>query len=383
MKWISGNQMKLLKSGEEFIQKLIVEIERAQVEIVFETYMFNADSTGKRVAEALIGAARRGVHISLVIDGVGSIHTDEVFLEKLSREGIQTSVFRLFRRWPLLGSLALRRLHRKVIVLDEKRSLVGGINIADEQIDTSDHRGKLDLALLVDGPLVRIIHRHSKEFFLTLTLRWAAWIKFKARPKKSLPVPISGTVDGMYLIRDNFQHRRNLQRFYFRAIESSRQEIYIASAYFVPHLRLRRRLRQAARRGVKITILIQGKSDAMVAYHAARPLFKSLIREGIQIFECADRVLHAKAAVIDNEWATVGSFNWEPFSLFLNIEGNVFAKNKNLAADLKTTFENWRTEYGKKIELADLNMSFLQTLKVYFSQMIYWLTRLIGKYHFD
>lgn len=383
MKWTTGHRVDFFADGESYFDRLEQEIARAQKEIVFEVYIFRDDAIGRRMADALIDAAKRGVHISLVVDGVGSMDTPFSFFETMLKAGIQICIFQVFRRWPLLNGFQIRRLHRKVVVIDERLAFVGGINIADDQIQSDEKPAKLDTALLIEGPIVRRIHHASKRFFLRLTGRWVEWFKLEQRYYLKSPSRSFGDVKAMYAIRDNFGHRRKLERYYLKAIDEAQDEILITSAYFVPHLRLRRSLIRAAKRGVKITVFIQGKTDAPVAYHAARPLYHSLIRHGIDLVECVTRVLHSKAAVIDGEWATVGSFNWEPFSVFLNIEGNVFLKDREVAKQIYTSLDSWKTQYGQSLTLKDLELTFLQSLQILLARAAYWLASLLGRTKFD
>lgn len=383
MNWIDGNRITLIHRGESFFDLLIQLIESSKVEIIIETYIFEGNAVGKRIGEALKAARTRGVKVFLIVDGVGSMNTPNDFFEDLRAAGIDLIVFRTFRRWPLLGGLALRRLHRKSFVFDSTKAIVGGINIADDQVDSETAPGKLDLAVFIEGPLVSKIRYHSLRFFYRVGNRWLEWIRFIQAAKRKSDFENKGETPALYLIRDNFGFRRKLQHFYLAEIERAENEILIASAYFVPHRRLRSALRRAVEHGVKVRVLIQGRSDSPIAYYASKPFLSRLVRHGVEIIEIQNRVLHAKSAVIDDHWATVGSFNWEPFSLFLNLEGNVFFESAVLSSELRTKMNEWINQYGKSLTSEDLKLSFGEWIKTQFALFMYQLTRWIAGYPFD
>jgi cardiolipin synthase len=244
-----------------------------------------------------------------------------------------------------------RRLHRKLCVVDGELGFCGGINILDDFHDPNHGAlasPRLDFSIRVAGPLVA-------EMRDTMVRQWArivALAKLKrARWTGALellrtvgtgrapaqPVPSHGQPNARagLLLRDNLTHRAVIERAYLRAIGHARQEIIIANAYFVPGARLRRALTSAAKRGVQVSLLLQGRYEYFMQYYAARPVFGALLAAGVQIHEYAPSFLHAKVAVIDGHWATVGSSNLDPLSLLLAREANVIVDDARFAGRLR------------------------------------------------
>ena len=334
MKLRRGNRIRLLRNVEEYFPALEREIDAAASEIYLETYIFEDDDTGQRIAAALMRAARRGVLVHLMIDGFGSHLFPEAQRRKLLESGVQLLVYRP-ELWKFrIKSTRLRRLHRKLAVVDGRIGFCGGINI----IDHGDLRGnappRLDYAVSVEGPLVSDMHAAAR----TLWIR-TAWTQLRRqwRPlaKPALSVEPSGAQRAEFLVRDNVRHRHDIEEAYLRAIARARREVVIANAYFLPGRSFLKALCDAARRGVRVTLLLQGRMEYVLVHYASRALYRELLDAGVQIHEYTRNFLHAKVAVVDDSWATVGSSNIDPVSLLLAREANVVVRDRRFVRELR------------------------------------------------
>ena len=331
----AGNRLNLLESGREYFPALLAEINSAQREIFLETYIFAADPVGEAVATALAAAASRGVSVQLLVDGFGGRNFADDFLPRLVAAGVYAMLYR-----PELARFnfrrnRLRRLHRKLAVIDARVAFVGGINIVDDDNAPPGLRPRYDYAVRVEGPVVAQIHAAVARIWGIVV-----WANFKRRYRIRTLIPPEQPTEGgqiaAFLRRDSFRHRNDIANAYLNAIASARSEILIANAYFLPGLRFRHALRAAARRGVAVTVVLQGVSDHPLLQHASRTLYSALLAAGVRIYEYRRSFLHAKVAIVDGRWATVGSSNIDPFSLFLAKEGNLAIRDRDFANELRT-----------------------------------------------
>lgn len=331
---VSGNQLRLLQSGAEFFPALIAAIDTARDEIHLETYIFNADSSTVAVRDALIGAARRGVQVCVLIDGVGSRDLPADWLDALKTAGVSVRAYR-----PLVGSgwrsnpRSLRRLHRKLAVIDARIAFIGGMNLIDDFEPIPLAAPRLDYSVEVRGPLLVPIHRSVRHLWRLVALTQLQGRGCTVAIEPSWPT--DGHVRAAFVVRDNFAHRRDIERVYLAALALAREEIVIANAYFLPGRRFRKLLKKAAVRGVPVHLLVQGHTDHLFFQAAARALYRDLLAAGVNIYEFNASELHAKVAVVDGHWATVGSSNIDPFSLLLAREANLVVNDAGFAHDLR------------------------------------------------
>jgi cardiolipin synthase len=331
---VSGNQVRLLQSGHAFFPALIEAIDGARTEIHLETYIFNADPSAAAVRDALIRAARRAVRVRLLIDGVGSRELPAAWLEALKTAGVGVLVYR-----PLTGRgwrsnpKSLRRLHRKLAVIDARIAVVGGMNLIDDFEPVRFAQPRLDFSVEVQGPLLSPIHRSVRRLWRLVAL---TQLQTGEREPEIEPTwPTDGHMRAAFVVRDNFAHRRDIERVYHAALARAHDEILIANAYFLPGQRFRKLLRKAAARGVRVHLLVQGHTDHPFLQAAARALYRDLLAAGVNIYEYQASELHAKVAVVDGHWATVGSSNIDPFSLLLAREANIVVEDAGFALDLR------------------------------------------------
>jgi cardiolipin synthase len=340
--FVPGNQVTLLEKGEAYFPAIETAVDRAKYDIYMETYIYEDDTTGRRIADALKRAIQRGVTVSMLIDGYGSRNLPQSTLDRLRTDGVNTLIYRPnISPWTLRRK-RLRRMHWKLVVVDREIAFVGGINIIDDSGATGNMVPRYDYAVAVEGPLVDVIRRSAQRLWSL-----AAWSTLRKATATSDAVPASASTGGSmraaFVMRDNFRHRRDIEAAYLRAIKQAKSEIILANAYFLPGRTFRGSLVDAARRGVRVVLLLQGKLEHFFEYHGSRALYGAFLDAGIEIYEYRKAFLHAKVAVIDGHWATVGSSNIDPFSLLLSREANVVvdddAFGATLADSLKRTVE--------------------------------------------
>ena len=334
----SGNRLTLLENGTEYFPALIAALNAAKHEIHLETYIFSADAIGQAVADALMHAARRGVETRILLDGFGSRNLGAALLNALRLAGVTVLFFRPEHGLLRLSRNRLRRMHRKLVVVDARIGFVGGINLIDDLHGRNLALPRQDYAVRIEGPLVADLHSATRRLWLIVT--WSQFGLHRNEPVWLKPHPEKiGTQRASFLTRDSVRQRRSIEKSYLRAIRRARSQILLANAYFLPGLRFRHALIDAARRGVKVTLIVQGHSDHPLYQMAARALYRHLLDNGIALFEYHATELHAKVAVIDESWATVGSSNIDPFSLMLSREANLVVHDHTFATQLKTSLE--------------------------------------------
>lgn len=323
-----GNRVRLLVTGDEYFPALLAAIEDARISIHLETYIYAEDNIGRRVTFALASAAARGVQVRVLIDGFGGGDYARRLVTGLGAQGAEVRIFRPERWWRLERKL-LRRLHRKIVVVDDRLAFVGGINIIDDHNVPGPERGRIgprfDFAVACEGPVVAPIALAVKQLWWMLSFARPVGASGPRPRVDTQPriAPIAGGVAASFLLRDNLRNRRTIEHAYLEAIAHARDRIVLASAYFIPGRRIRAALLDAARRGVRVRLLLQGRIEYALQHYAERALLGQLLAAGIEIHEYRPAYLHAKVGVIDGTWATVGSSNIDPYSLLLAREANV------------------------------------------------------------
>ncbi len=350
-----GHQIDLIEGGQGYFEALAAAVEQAQSQVHMETYIFDFHGAAAMVAEALERAAQRGLRVWVVVDGVGTPDLPAQWRERFAQAGVDWRVYSPLGALGLLLPSRWRRLHRKLCVIDGHVAFCGGINILDDWYDP--HHGtlaqpRLDFAVCARGALVQ----QMQETMVQLWWRMEgvrrvrqqqfpqAFRSFRAAGLHAPRMQHGDAPEGRLvakaglLLRDNVRHRAQIERAYLKAIGTARHEIVIANAYFLPGRRLRKALIHAAQRGVRVRLLLQGRYEYFMQFHAVRPVYRVLLDAGIEIHEYTASFLHAKVAVIDPDndrpWATVGSSNLDPLSLLLAREANVVVVDKAFAQQL-------------------------------------------------
>lgn len=358
------NEADLLRGGDELFPRMLQAIRGATHEVWVATYIFHLDATAQRLCAALREAAARKVKVRVVVDGFGSNGSLDFLTQQFAGSEVAFAVFRpIDRWWRWLQPGQLRRLHQKLCVVDGELGFVGGINLIDDRIDL--HHGptdtpRLDFAVALRGPVVGAMEQAARavwtrawlgrdfgEELLALVrgadgFRKALALLRGLRLKRSIVQPPAvehRPVRVAFVLRDNLRRRRTIERAYVEAIRQARHTVDLVCPYFYPGERIRHALRRAAQRGVRVRLLLQGKVDYKFAAMAAHALYAELLGRGVEIYEYTPAFLHAKVAVVDGLWATVGSSNIDPLSLLLNLEANVVVLDQPFAQRLGSEIE--------------------------------------------
>ena len=336
--FLPGNRLTLLNSGAEYFPELIRAIDGAQHDVHLESYIFEDDATGQAVAAALASAARRGVTVRVLVDGFGAREFAESLQPALLAAGVQAMVYRPDIARFRLRRHRLRRLHRKLAVIDGEIAFVGGINVIDDLNTPYQIPPRYDYAVRVEGPLLAPIQQAQQRLWEIVL--WAKLNRRYRLTRRAQTDPgARGEQTAAFVVRDNILHRRDIEEAYLEAIAAAQQDILLANAYFLPGRRFRRALHDAVKRGVRVVILLQGRIEYRLLHYATQALYGRLLGYGIRIFEYRRSFLHAKVAVIDGHWATVGSSNIDPFSLLLAREANIVVKDPLFANSLRESLE--------------------------------------------
>lgn len=342
VKFTADNSIKLLHCGTDFFPALEVAIEAATVEVYFETYIFAADETGRRIEAALQRAAARGVFVNVIVDWLG---TGEAQSLRLKQEFAASGVhFRRYNPWFRRG---ITRMHRKLCVVDRQLGFVAGLNINDDLRD--DENGDVilpaprwDFAVAIVGPLVTEIQREMEAQWIRLG-RLQLNLRSRLEELKALrdPLPDITVTPAMaaLVVRDNLRNRRTIERSYLQALGHARKDVWLANPYFAPARKMRVALAAAAARGINVTLLL-GVGQFRLQDAVARAYYPKLLKSGVRIVEYRKTHLHGKVAVVDDQWATVGSSNYDGLSLFINQEANVVVRDAAFAIALRRHIES-------------------------------------------
>ncbi|NBS72476.1 MAG: cardiolipin synthase ClsB [Betaproteobacteria bacterium] len=352
---------QLLKGSDDYFPSLIQNFQQAQKEIYLETYIFNFEAKGAQVAQALYAAAMRGVRVRILVDGLGTPSIPNDWTARWQAAGVECRMFDPVGSGNIWFPGRWRRMHRKLCVIDKRVAFCGGINILDDWHDPIENKmmqhPRLDYAVAIKGPLVKDIHRTMQQQWQRINIardlkgtqlqsvfEKLKKVNFKWRKSEGK------NAHAALILRDNIKHRNNIVRAYLHAIGNAKKEIIIANAYFFPSEKILRALKQAARRGVRIQLLLQGHYEYIVPYRAAKYMYSQLMKEGVEIWEYQTSYLHAKVAVIDSRWTTVGSSNLDPLSLLLAKEANVVTQGPVFAIELKESLQSCIQSGGQRIE---------------------------------
>lgn len=326
-----ADRITLLDGGTEAYPRMLEAIASAKQRVHLEVYTFEREGVGARFVDALVAAARRGVVVKVVVDGWGSIKASKHLTETLKAAGAKVRVYN-----PLTSLCTGRswRNHRKILLVDDAVAFLGGINIGDAYANHGDVQGWADLAVELRGDICRQLGA-----------------KLHAGTSSLVSGPVS-------LFLSGFGGGHRLRKRYLSAIDGARRELVLAHAYFLPDLSFVRALKRAARRGVKVSLLLAGRSDVVFARAATMRLYREFLRAGVGIYEWTASTLHAKAALVDGEKLLVGSFNLDPLSM-VNLETLVEAEEPRVSAQAALWLEK-HMAVSRRVFLEDCGRSPLQ-----------------------
>ncbi|MDO9205649.1 cardiolipin synthase ClsB [Methylotenera sp.] len=358
--FVGGNQIELLRNGAEYFPALESAINGAAREIYLQAYIYQADSAGTRIGDALKHAAKRGVAVKVLLDGFGSKDLPKTFVLELEQAGVLVMFYRpKISPWTL-KKRRLRRLHHKIATIDGIIGFVGGINIIDD-FDIPNQAPnnvppRIDYAVRIQGKLLLALVANVQKIW-----RRIAWIHLRQVDASYVKITKSSTepanlqskmnegVKAALVVRDNVLHRRDIEDAYMSAISQAKREIIIANAYFVPGRRFRLALIAAAKRGVRVRLLLQGRMEYFVMF-ATHAFYSEFLKNGIEIYEYRKSFMHSKVAVIDSVWATVGSSNIDPFSLLLAREANIVMEDNHFSKELQLDIESSIQEGAHRVD---------------------------------
>ena len=355
-KFFTGNHITLLRGGQEYFPALITAIENSTQTIYLQTYIFELDIAGNKVGNALKLASLRGVAVNVLLDGFVCKDMPNSYKKELENAGVQLMFYRpKISPWTLKKN-RLRRMHRKIAVIDHKIAFVGGINIIDDYNVPDNTPPRIDYAVRIEGALLPSIALSVTNLWHRMAFRRFNMPKMIKAPQSLLSPPSADKgVSAAFVLRDNVLNRHAIENAYLDAISTAKTEIIIANAYFVPGKRFRVALLDAAKRGVKIELLLQGRMEYFLMF-ATHYFYSLFLKSGIQIFEYRKSFMHCKVAVIDGYWATVGSSNIDPFSMMLAREANIVVEDHAFAQILRneifTTIRTGATQVNAKEWLA-------------------------------
>ncbi len=334
--WRDGNQLRLLENGEAFFPRVSGAIQRAERTLLLETFILFEDDVGNALHRDLLAAAQRGVQVEVMVDGYGSPDLSDTFVNSLTEAGVR---FVYYDPSPLVMGMRtnlFRRMHRKIIVIDEQIAFVGGINFSAEHNSDYGPEAKQDYAVEVKGPVVIDIARFVQTAMGSkqITRRW-----WKGRSKRISVNAQPGSAQVLFVYRDNNEHRDDIEQHYLDMLRKAKHDVVMANAYFFPGYRLLREMRNAARRGVRVRLIVQGEPDMPIVKVGAELLYNYLVDGGVEVYEYCRRPLHGKVALQDQHWSTVGSSNLDPLSLSLNLEANLIIYDRNFNQTLRDNLE--------------------------------------------
>jgi cardiolipin synthase len=351
--WLPDNRITLLENGEAYFPRVFDAIAAAEHEVLLETFILFDDAVGRGLQQALLCAAGRGATVHVMVDGWGSPNLPPSFTGPLLEAGVRLRSYEPAQM--LFGARVnlLRRMHRKLVVVDGRVAFVGGINYSIDQLAESGPLGMQDYAVEVEGPLVGQIQAFCRASLDAPQPPRFLWLQRWRAGRDDGGARGDDATDALaaFVTRDNHGNRIDIELHYRAAIRGARQRVLIANAYFFPGYRLLRDLRHAARRGVQVDLILQGRPDQPWVRTASELLYGYLLRAGVRVHEYGERPLHAKVAVIDDHWATVGSSNLDPTSLGLNLEANVVVRDAVFAGQLRERLEHLMQQRCERVQV--------------------------------
>jgi cardiolipin synthase A/B len=332
-RWRDGNRVIQLVSGAETFPAMLRAIAAAKRSVCLETYIIEDDKTGARFAAALIERAAAGVKCRLLFDAVGGFGVSAAFLTTLTDAGVEVVQFHPIAPWRQRWNLA-RRDHRKILVVDDEIGFTGGLNISDDYASVEDGgKGWRDTHCELHGPIVADLARSFRRTWL-----YSGGAPYPAPPPAERFPRTAGTSLARLLDNTQRRRRRRIRRAYLAAINASTREILIENAYFLPDRGVRGALRRAVARGVDVRVICPGRSDVRIIELATLLVFRRLAKVGVKIFRWRGLMLHAKTAVVDQLWSTIGSYNLDYLSLLYNLEDTVEVLDPEFAAVMVRQF---------------------------------------------
>ncbi len=338
------NRVSVIRGGADYFRNINTIADSAVYTLHLQTYIFDADETGQRVADALIRAARRNVVVYLMVDGYASQRLPKTFTNMLKEEGVHFAYFNpVFKgNFFYMG----RRLHHKIIVADGARGMVAGINVSNRYNDIGDTRAWLDWAVNIDGEAATILQEVCIK-----TWNQSVFRKKYVRPIAYKAAELPENICKVAICRNDWVYRKTeITGNYKRLFGEAKLSVIIMTSYFWPPNRLRKLMAYTAAKGVNIKLILTEKADVPLSKYTERYMYNWLLRNKIEIYEYQSNVLHGKIAVCDDEWVTAGSYNMNNISAFASLELNAVISDKAVAEDVTIKLNQIMKEDCRKID---------------------------------
>jgi cardiolipin synthase A/B len=354
-RFVPGNDVRLLHDGRQAFPAMLEAIGQAREQVLLEMYWFGSDVVGWRFAKALLAARQRGVEVAVIYDSVGSIGTDPAMFAQLEAGGVHVLEYNPVAPWRTRFRFSFTRLsrrdHRKILVVDANIGFTGGINLARQWAPLEEEGGEgwRDDMIRIEGPAVDALARCFHRI----------WRHHQLPPIRHLHAQPLGASAGTRLLgvrilgERYFRNRHEIATDYTSRVYAAQRTVFISNSYFVPDASVRRALVRAAKRGVDVRVIVPAHSDVEPVKYAGRAQYENLLAAGVRIYEWQAGMFHAKTAVIDGEWCTTGTFNFDYMSLKYNLEVNASVLDGPLAAEFERSFRE-DLSGSREIELRDL-----------------------------
>jgi cardiolipin synthase len=351
-RFVPGNAVKLLRDGREAFPAMLEAIAQARRQVLLEMYWFGSDRVGRRFADELSRARQRGVEVAVIYDSVGSISADRAMFAELEALGAHVLEYNPVAPWRQRVRLSFtrhsRRDHRKILVVDGNVGFTGGINLAEQWAPVEEEGGGWrDDMMRIMGPAVNGLTHCFQRVWRRHALPPLLHLHAKAPPagERLLPVRILG--------ERYYRHRHQIAKDYATRLYAAKRRAYISNSYFVPDGSIRRALVRAARRGVDVRVIVPAHSDVEPVKYAGRAQYGRLLDAGVRIYEWQEGMFHSKTAVIDSEWCTTGTFNFDYMSVRRNLEVNASVLDAELASEVERSFQE-DLEQSREVDEAQL-----------------------------
>jgi cardiolipin synthase A/B len=334
-RWRANCEVTVLRDGDETFPAMLAAMRSARRSICLETYILAADATGDRFKDVLMERARAGVAVRLIYDAVGSFGLPGSWVDELRAAGIEIVDFNPISPWRRRFRLS-HRDHRKILVVDDEVAFTGGLNISDDYASIAEGgKGWLDVHCQVTGAIVVDLARMFRR----------TWIRAGGAYYAPLPPDAASKVTGrgasFVRLLDNTRRRQRatIRRAYMHLMRAARRSVWIQNAYFLPDRGVRRQMARAVRRGVDVQVMVPGRSDVRVIEWASLYVLRGLAKQGVKILRWRGPMMHAKTAVVDALWSTIGSYNFDAMSRFNNLELTVEILDERIAGALEASFQ--------------------------------------------
>ncbi|MEK7508930.1 MAG: phosphatidylserine/phosphatidylglycerophosphate/cardiolipin synthase family protein [Patescibacteria group bacterium] len=317
---------------KDALDAMYKEIQQAKKSVYWETYIFENDDAGRRFIELLCAKAREGVEVKVILDGFGSFWMAEKMMEKLEKSGAEVLYFNPLQLSGIWGGIRrwLERNHRKVLIVDETVGFIGGVNVDEESRDW------FDLHVRVTGQIVSGLLKYFGRTYL-------ASGGVVNRIKYFLYLPIVKQRYWRLMWHRPRENYSSIHNVYIKAIQSAKKSLTLVSPYFLPDSKIISALAEAKRKGVKINLILPKETDHRLLTYAGRTYWSVLYNLGIKVY-LVKKMIHAKAMMVDDKWAMVGSSNFDAQTFYRSYETNLIFTSQQMIKDLKVIFKGWRKQ---------------------------------------